>query len=465
MFEKYIIYDNGFRNVEKNGEIIGFQVGVRINYYRGVVLAVIGDYKVTVDGSLYTKEQMTFTVNGNTYTFEEMNGKTDEHWDFGDVAYLTVLLPGGLSDGEHEVEVMEFIRVVYGLNNMQMPCTAVWKKKLVLGETYKLKPDIRRGVSLYSYQQEYYLHEMNLEDCIKAVADLGADGIEIISEAMIPNFPNPSQTWVDEWFSLMNKYHTVPICYDAFMDGQIYEGKLISDDEAVRVMERDIRLASRLGFRYMRVLCAVPLRIIERSLPYAEKYNVIMGIEVHSPFKLATPWLEEYIDFIKKTGTKHFGIIPDLGIFVEKPVRILEKKHIRNGATPEIVEFVSKAYSERKSAKETMEKVMTMNPNEEDLFWAKEAFTYTYCDPELLAKYIPYIIHIHGKMYEMDNGEEVSIPYNRIIKVLKENHWKGYINTEFEGQRHYHDIPDWDVNSVELVRQHHEMMKKYIGEE
>ncbi|MGB8455507.1 MAG: DUF6379 domain-containing protein [Anaerocolumna sp.] len=465
MFEKYMIYDKGFQNIEKDGNIIGFQVGVRITYYRGVVLAVIGDFKVTVDGSFYTKEQMTFTVNGNTYTFDEMLGKTDEHWDFGDVAYLRVLLPGGLSEGGHSVEVTERIRVVYGLSDMLMPNIATWKKELFLEETYKLPPEIRRGVSLYSYQQEYYLKEMNLEDCIKAVADLGADGIEIISEAMIPGFPNPPQTWVDQWFALMDKYHTVPICYDAFMDGQIYEGKFITDEEAVEVMERDIKLAARLGFKYMRVLCAVPLRIIEKSLSTAEKYNVVMGIEVHSPFKLATPWLDEYVDFIKKTGTKYFGIIPDFGIFVEKPVCILERKHIRRGATPEIVAFISQCYTERRSAEETMEKVKTMDPNEEDLFWAKEAFTYTYCEPELLSLYIPYIIHIHGKMYEMEDGNEVSIPYDRIIKVLKDNHWTGYINTEYEGQRHYHDIEEWDVNSVEQVKLHHEMMKKYIGEE
>ena len=29
---------------------------------------------------------------------------------------------------------------------------------------------IKRGVSLYSYQEEYFLRKMNLEDCLKAVS-------------------------------------------------------------------------------------------------------------------------------------------------------------------------------------------------------------------------------------------------------------------------------------------------------
>ena len=462
MFEKYMINDKGFCNIEKDGEIVGFQVGVRITYYRGVCLAVIQDFEVTVDDVLYKKNDMTFTVKNETYTFDQMIGRKDLRWDFGEVAYLRINLPGGLSEGIHKVKVMEEIRVVYGMMPMKLNSPATWEKEMKLGKTLKLPPDIRRGVSFYSYQQEYYLRQMNLEDCVKAVADMGADGVEIISEAMIPNFPNPSQSWVDEWFALMKKYNTVPTCYDAFVDGQIYDDVPISDDEAVAMMERDIKLAARLGFKTMRVLVSVPLRIIERALPCAEENNIIMGIEIHSPFKLGTPWLQEYIDFIKKTGTKHFGIIPDLGIFVDKPLRIIERKHIRNGATPEIVEFIGKMYSERKTYEEVLPEVKKMKPTEEDLKWAEQAFHYTYCDPELLADYIPYIIHVHGKMYEMVNGEEYSIPTGEVIRVLKENGWKGYINTEYEGQRHFHDIPDWDVDSVEQVREHHKMLKKYI---
>lgn len=324
---------------------------------------------------------------------------------------------------------------------------------------------IKRGVSLYSYQQEYYLRQMDLEDCIKAVADMGADGIEIISEAMIENFPDPSREWIEKWFLLLDKYHCVPTCYDAFMDGRIRGEELISDDEAVEQMERDIRLAKKLGFQTIRVLCAVPLRIIERTLPLAEKLDIILGIEVHSPFRLCTPWLDEYIDFIKSSGTKHFGIIPDFGIFVKRPVRILVRKHLRAGATPEIVDLVCKSYEEGVPKEEMMGKIEAMHPNAEDLFWADEAYHYTYCDPKDLASYVPYIIHIHGKMYEMtlEDGQwdEYSIPNKEIIEVLKENNWEGYINTEYEGQRHYHDLIDFDVNSVEQVSHHHEMLRRY----
>ena len=34
--EKQVIQSVGFRNIEENGEIVGFQLKIRLPYYRGV---------------------------------------------------------------------------------------------------------------------------------------------------------------------------------------------------------------------------------------------------------------------------------------------------------------------------------------------------------------------------------------------------------------------------------------------
>jgi hypothetical protein len=45
---------------------------------------------------------------------------------------------------------------------------------------------IKRGISLYSYQEEFFLRKLDLEGCIAEAAKIGAHGIEIVSEQMIP---------------------------------------------------------------------------------------------------------------------------------------------------------------------------------------------------------------------------------------------------------------------------------------
>lgn len=41
-----------------------------------------------------------------------------------------------------------------------------------------MSTQIKRSVSLYSYQEEFYTGKMTLEDCIRAASEAGATGIE-----------------------------------------------------------------------------------------------------------------------------------------------------------------------------------------------------------------------------------------------------------------------------------------------
>ena len=211
MFDKYFICDDTFSNLESGGKTVGFQIGIKVSYYRGVNLAIVHDFELEVDGERYTKEQILFTLRDTSYTYEEMKGRTDVHWDFGEIAYLRVEKEGGLSDRPHRVKVHEAIRIVNGMNIPPVMFCANWEKELTLAAPVKILPRIKRGVSFYSYQDEYYLGKLDAEGCIRAVSELGAKGVEIISEAIIPNFPNPPQSWVDQWFEWMKKYGTEPV--------------------------------------------------------------------------------------------------------------------------------------------------------------------------------------------------------------------------------------------------------------
>ena len=118
---------------------------------------------------------------------------------------------------------------------------------------------IKRSVSLYSYQQAYYLGQLDLEGCVAAAAAAGAKGIELIPEQMpVGRFPNPWKQDVVWWKELMDKYGTTPTCMDTFIDFKMFERKrYITLQEQVAFLERDLRLAAELGFPVIRVLCKI----------------------------------------------------------------------------------------------------------------------------------------------------------------------------------------------------------------
>ena len=113
MFNKYMILTRDFRNVGDPGRITGFQVKIRIPYYRGVRLSLIEAVDLTVDGETFDRSQMTFSTNGRTYTFDELEKTTDTEWAFGEPATLSVTKPGGLVSGMHTLQLGIVIRKSY----------------------------------------------------------------------------------------------------------------------------------------------------------------------------------------------------------------------------------------------------------------------------------------------------------------------------------------------------------------
>lgn len=65
------------------------------------------------------------------------------------------------------------------------------------------------------------------------------------------------------------------------------------------------------------------------------------------------------------------------------------------------------------------------------LNWPKEPAELKY---EENAKLAPFAYHVHAKAHEFDaNGEETSVQYERILKMLKDSRYEGAISIEFEG--------------------------------
>jgi hypothetical protein len=113
MFEPYVISDDGFMNVIKDGKIIGYQLKTRIAYYRGVPLSMVDKIELVVDDVLVLSDKIHFTVGDETFTLKEMETVTSTKWEFGQQATIFVDQPGGLKRGEHKIFLSQTTRVAY----------------------------------------------------------------------------------------------------------------------------------------------------------------------------------------------------------------------------------------------------------------------------------------------------------------------------------------------------------------
>ena len=115
MFDQHIICNDGFRNViTETGNVEGFEMKIRIPYYRGVPLSCVDEIKILAGGETFTNEHIRFTVPSGSFTMGEMETVATRRWNFDEDATLRVHKPGGLVYFDHAVELWITIRAPYG---------------------------------------------------------------------------------------------------------------------------------------------------------------------------------------------------------------------------------------------------------------------------------------------------------------------------------------------------------------
>jgi sugar phosphate isomerase/epimerase len=280
----------------------------------------------------------------------------------------------------------------------------------------------KRGVSLYSYEGEYEV-SMTLEDCFADMYDMDAEGLEILASGHIPGYPNPTDEWIENWFALLKKYQIVPVEYGHWVDSRRHEGRELTSKESFDMIVRDIKLANKLGFKIGRTKLGVideiltPVKnwqeFIKMALPVAEEYDFKMCPEIHMPTVLKSKMVDDYVDFIVKTGTKNFGLNIDFGVFAKRDARM---------QIPGMGNEIS--------------------------------------EPEDIIPLLPYVYACHAKFSNMsDDLIETNIPYDRILKIMKDKNWDGYLLSEYEGKDKA--VPGY---ASDQLRRQHVMMKRYLGE-
>ncbi|EOH88382.1 C-glycoside deglycosidase beta subunit domain-containing protein [Enterococcus pallens] len=113
MFEQYLVNPNGFRNVKEDDQVIGYEVQLRIPYYRGLPMSCVEVIDLTVDGEEVANEDMAITVKGETFTFAELPTAINHRWEMIETITVFVKKPGGLAEGEHKVHAFVSLRISY----------------------------------------------------------------------------------------------------------------------------------------------------------------------------------------------------------------------------------------------------------------------------------------------------------------------------------------------------------------
>jgi hypothetical protein len=81
-------------------------------------------------------------------------------------------------------------------------------------------------------------------------------------------------------------------------------------------------------------------------------------------------------------------------------------------------------------------------------------------EPERWAEFFPHVVHVHGKFYGIVDGEDPSIDWPVVARVLREQNYTGFISSEYEA----HAYSDRH-NAFDQIRAQHDMLKRLLETE
>lgn len=294
--------------------------------------------------------------------------------------------------------------------------------------------NVKLGVSLYSLSGDYIKGRMTLEDCLKAVSEMGFRGVEIVAAQMVPEYPNPSDQWLYYFRELLDKYGLEPVCWSAYIDNGLRSDRDCTREEIVQFTYNDLLYAKKAGFPLVRTQQSISPAILESMVPACEQLNMRLAIEMHHPHHPAVPVWQEYIALMQRYDC--LGVVPDFSIFQNRPHRLLVERLVRAGFRPEKLDAVLSMHAEGAPAEGLVELALSA----EELAHAEALYEkFNPCALDALDTLIPISPYIHGKFYILDDAQiDPCIPYEQILPRIDALGYKGYIAAEYEG--HHFDM-------------------------
>ncbi|WP_283584235.1 sugar phosphate isomerase/epimerase family protein [Limosilactobacillus difficilis] len=331
--------------------------------------------------------------------------------------------------------------------------------------------DIKTSVSLYSLQYEYLTKRMSLKDILKYMHDLHVDGVEVLPDQMIHGAPEPSEETLKNWHDWIKEYNLDLSCIDVFLNTDLYKNRTLTLKEDIKLMKKEIDDANKLGYKTVRMISMTPPEVVPYVLPYAEKLGITLTLELHAGLSWGVPATEKYLKMMKEIDSPYLGITVDTGIFCRRIPRVMSEYWKKvTGVSQETIDWCNSFFDRGEDVAR-----YGFNPTSEfkagekkygktpaDKMYITYAQGYENKPLSIMDDYLKYIKHFHFKLYEMtDKGEEYSINYHEIMDYLHEKGYKGYVSTEYEGNRFV--LPGHPMIEKEQVKAHVEMMRKEIA--
>lgn len=324
----------------------------------------------------------------------------------------------------------------------------------------------RLGTTLFSLTLEQRRPGGDFAGLVEEVAarDLGP-GLELVAFQSLRGWPGLDPAAVKEVRGVVDVAGLTPSCLAINLDQGLYPGRLLDLDESYEYVEAQLRTVAALGFPVARVGVECGADLMRRLHPLAEQLRVKVGVEIHAPLTMDAPPVAALRELFDELDSEWVGFIPDFSASMRAVPTAVDDAHRTAGIAPELTALAKAIWAEPGPTltkfPELERRAAQAGATAAQVGNLKMIFTmHGRMEPAGWADFFPYVVHVHGKFYGIQDGEDPSIDYPAITQVLREQHYTGVISSEYEA----HAYTDRH-SAFDQLRAQHDMLKRLLEAE
>ena len=325
------------------------------------------------------------------------------------------------------------------------------------------------GITLFSLTAEYKAGKYTFEELLEKTASEGVGpGVEFVGFQSIRTFPYVTDDYAKRLRGLFDDLGLIPTCLDANVDIGRRRDRHMTDEETAEYLRVQMVAAQQLGFPMIRIQFGAKSGAIRLMAPIAEQMNIKLGMEIHAPHTVDHPTVLALRELYEEIDSPYLGFIPDFGSSARAvpagAVALQRRLGVPEETITKILETRAQVGRGEREAfaarRELMAELEAEGASGDALQLAWRSLTlWGLQPPEKWAEIMPRVLHIHAKFFGIDeNGEEPSIDYATIMRVIREANYTGTISSEWEGA-------NWtpEPDGFAMVKAHHAMMNRYLA--
>lgn len=317
----------------------------------------------------------------------------------------------------------------------------------------------RLGLTLFSLTLEQRRPGGGLTSLIREAAARGlGPGLEMVAFQSLRGWPRPGDDVVRAFRAAVDGTGFELSCLAINLDLALRPGRLLSDDEAYEYLAVQLRGAATLGFPVVRVGAECGPAVLARLLPLAAELRIRVGVEIHSPLTIDAPPVAALKEFFVATDSEWLGFIPDFSASMHAIPSAVVDAHRAAGIPPELTEAGIAIWETPGPPMAKFGRLDALDGRPDQIGNLKMLLTmHGRMEPARWAEFFPHVVHVHGKFYGVEGGEDPSIDYPAVLGVLREQGYTGFISSEYEA--HAYTAAH---NAFDQVAAHQQMCRRIL---